>query len=126
VTVTARNVLPNLFSATGEGRLRIFFDRDGGAQPGVPDSFAAGRLVARYAGRFQNVLTVIGPDRAVTEITGELVQRETHVFDLGGARRQLGRTRLLQRLVASGPGTRTEPSIPRATFHVAGGIVVPD
>lgn len=126
VTVTARDALPSLFSARGHGPLRVFFDRDGGAVGDDPDSFAAGRLVARYAGRFHNVLTVVAPDQAVTEITGELAQREARAFELAGARRRLGRRGMLLRLTAKGPGTRTEPTVPRATFQVAGGIVVPD
>jgi hypothetical protein len=126
VTVKAADVLPSLFSVTGTGALRIFFDGNGGAQPDVPATFPTGRLVARYSGRFHNVLSVIAPDQAVTEITGELLQRETRTFELGGRRCQLGRDRLLQRLSAKGPGTRTEPTTPRATFRVAGGFVVPD
>jgi hypothetical protein len=126
VTVMQRNLLPNLFSATGKGDLRIFFDSDGGAQGDQPESFATGRLVARYSGRYQNVLTVIAPDQAVVEITGELKQREAKSFQIGGGKRQLGRVGLLQRLSASGPGSRSEPTVPRATFQVAGGIVVPD
>jgi hypothetical protein len=126
VNVTARDVLPNLFSARGAGPLRIFFARDGGAQADRPETFAAGKLVARYAGRFHNVLTVVAPDQAITEITGELAQRQARAFELAGAQRRLGRAGTLLRLTAAGPGTRSEPTIPRATFHVAGGIVIPD
>jgi hypothetical protein len=126
VDVTARDMLPNLFSARGAGPLRIYFARNGGAQADRPDTFAAGQLVARYSGRFHNVLTVVAPDQAVTEITAELAQREARAFEVGGARRRLGRAGTLLRLTASGPGTRSEPTIPRATFHVAGGIVIPD
>jgi hypothetical protein len=57
VHVAAIDVLPSLFFGTGTGRLRIFYAPDGGAKDGEPDSFAAGRLVARYAGAFRNIHT---------------------------------------------------------------------
>lgn len=125
VRVGAIDVLPSLFFGTGHGRLRIFFAADGGARQDHPESFASGRLVARYAGEFRNIQTVIAPDHAVTEIIGELSQRAARRFVVGGRHRQFGRVGLLQRLEASGPAVRTEPTIPRSTRYVAGGISIP-
>ena len=65
------------------------------------------------------------PDHAITEIIGELTQRVARRFVVRGRHRQLGRVGLLQRLDASGPATRTEPTIPRSTRYVAGGITIP-
>jgi hypothetical protein len=125
VQVGAIDVLPSLFLGTGTGRLRIFFAPGGGAQPDHPETFATGRLVARYAGDFRNIQTVIAPDHAVTEIVGELTQRVARGFVVRGRHRQLGRVGQLQRLEASGPAVRTEPTIPRSTRYVAGGISIP-
>jgi hypothetical protein len=125
VRVSAIDVLPNLFFGAGTGRLRIFFSPNGGAQVDQPASFATGRLVANYAGRFRNVQTVIAPDHAVTEIIGELSQRSARRFVVRGKTRQLGRVGLLQRLQASGWALRTEPTIPRSTRYIAGGISTP-
>jgi hypothetical protein len=125
VHVRSIDVLPSLFFGTGTGRLRIFYARDGGAQDGEPQTFAAGRLIARYAGQFRNIQTVIAPDHAVTQIISELSQRAAHRFVVRGKHRQLGRVGLLQRLDASGPATRTEPTIPRSVRYVAGGITTP-
>ena len=125
VRVATIDVLPSLFFGSGRGRLRIFYAADGGAQDGDPGSFASGRLVARYAGHFRNIQTVIAPDHAVTQIIGELSQRTAHRFVVRGKHRQLGRKGLLQRLDASGPATRTEPTIPRSVRYVAGGITIP-
>jgi len=125
VRVSAIDVLPSLFFGTGKGRLRIFYAPAGGAQDGEPQTFASGRLVARYAGQFRNIQTVIAPDHAVTQIIGELSQRSAHRFVVRGKHRQLGRVGLLQRLDASGPAIRTEPTIPRSTRYVAGGITTP-
>jgi hypothetical protein len=125
VTVGVIDVLPSLFYGTGQGRLRIFFSENGGAQQDHPETFATGRLVARYDGEFRNIQTVIAPDHAVTEIIGELSQRSARRFVVRGRHRQLGRVGLLQRLEASGPAVRTEPTIPRSTRYVAGGISIP-
>jgi len=126
VTVATIDVMPDLFYGTGTGRVRLFFSARGGAVDGQPDTFATGELVARYTGTFRNVQIVYAPDHAVTEIAGELVQRESHPFTIGRTARRLGRNKSLQRLVASGPATRTEPTIPRSTRYVAGGISFPD
>ena len=125
VRVAAIDVLPALFFGTGAGRLRIFYASNGGAKVDDPASFASGRLVARYAGEFRNIQTVIAPDHAVTQIIGELSQRSAHRFVVRGKHRQLGRVGLRQRLEASGPATRTEPTIPRSVRYVAGGITIP-
>ena len=125
VRVGTIDVLPQLFFGTGRGRLRIFYSAAGGAQQDQPASFASGRLVARYSGQFRNIQTVYAPDHAVTEIIGELTQRSAHRFVVRGRHRQLGRVGQLQRLDASGPAVRTEPTIPRSTRYVAGGITIP-
>ena len=125
VRVGTIDLLPQLFFGTGRGRLRIFFAAHGGAQPDRPETFASGRLVARYAGEFRNIQTVYAPDHAITEIIGELTQRVAHPFVVRGRHRRLGRVGQLQRLDASGPATRTEPTIPRSTRYVAGGISDP-
>jgi hypothetical protein len=125
VRVSAIDVLANLFFGAGNGRLRIFFAANGGAQDDQPGTFAKGRLVAGYAGRFRNIQTVIAPDHAVTEILGELTQRSAQRFVVRGRPHRLGRVGELQRLQASGSAVRTEPTIPRSTRYVAGAIWTP-
>ena len=125
VRVGTIDVLPNLFFGTGRDRLRIFFAAGGGAQQDHPETFATGRLVARCAGEFRNIQTVIAPDHAVTQIIGELSQRVANRFVVRGRTRQLGRAGQLQRLDASGPAVRTEPTTPRSVRYVAGGISIP-
>jgi hypothetical protein len=125
VRVDAIDVLPNLFFGAGTGRLRVFFAANGGAQVDQPQTFTRGRLAARYVGRFRNIQTVIAPDHAVTEIIGELSQRAAQRFVVRGRPGQLGRVGQLQRLQASGPAVRTEPTIPRSTRYVAGSIWIP-
>src|SRR3954447_17517010 len=84
VRVGTIDLLPSLFLGTGKGRLRIFFAAHGGAQPDRPETFAAGRVVARYTGEFRNIQTVYAPDHAITEIIGELTQRVARRFVVRG------------------------------------------
>ena len=94
---------PSLFYGTGKGRLRIFFDANGGAQPDRPETFATGRLVVRYTGEFRNIQTVYAPDHAITEIIGELTQRLARRFVVRGRHVQLGRVGQLSRLGGQRP-----------------------
>jgi hypothetical protein len=61
---------------------RAFVEAGPWLQP--PETFATGRLVARYAGEFRNIQTVIAPDHAVTEIIAELSQRAANRFVVRG------------------------------------------
>ena len=114
----------SVFSATGIGTVDFFLDRDGGGDFAAPATFADGTRIARYAARFQNVLTVIAPNQAVITLYGELEQRQARAFQLDGRRYRLGQRRLRTRLQVSGLGTRTDATIPRAGFDVAGNIVL--
>jgi hypothetical protein len=125
VRVDSLDLLPQLFYGTGEGRLRFFFSEHGGAVEGDPATFTTGRLVARFTGKFRNVQVVYAPDHAITEIVGELAQREARRFDVHGTARRLGRVGAQPRLTASGPATRTDPTVPRSTRYVAGGLTFP-
>jgi hypothetical protein len=116
----------SVFVATGVGTVDFFLDPDGGGDFGTPATFADGTRIARYSARFQNVLTVIAPDNAVIALEGELVQRQARLFVLEDRGYRLGRRRLHQRLSVQGLGTRTDATIPRAGFDVAGHIVGAD
>lgn len=112
------------FAVTALGTVRFFFAAAGGADFAAPATFADGTRIGTFDARLHNVLTVIGPDQAITTVDGELRQRQVAGFSLAGRRYRLGRQGLALRLQVSGPGTRTEPTTPRATFNVAGSLVV--
>lgn len=118
-TVRDRFIRGSLISVTGTGKLSLYLDDDGG-DFAVPASFSDGTRIATFAARFQNVLTITAPNQAVTAIEGELLQRSAHRFRLGGHRCRLGHRGLRLRLSVTGPGTRTDPTLPRAVFDVAG------
>jgi hypothetical protein len=117
-TVTARFPHGTLVSSVGRGS--IAFHLAHGADFTNPQSFAAGPVVARFDARLQNVASVVAPNQAITTIEGELVQRNAPTFRLGGRRYRLGHPGLRVQLSATGPGTRTNQTPPRALFDVAG------
>ena len=107
-----------------EGDLRIYLSPTGGADFAQPGSFADGTRIASFSARYRTILTVIAPNQAITTVTGELVERAARAFTVGGRSQRLGRRGLGYRLTAEGPGVRTDPTIPRASFDVAGDLVV--
>jgi hypothetical protein len=123
-TVTGRSVRPNLFAVIATGTLTLFHHPAAGANFATPDSFAAGTSIARFDARYENVLTVIAPDHALATVTGALHQRAARGFTAGGRRMHLGRRGRFYRLEVTGPGTRTDPTVPRALFDVAGGLLL--
>jgi hypothetical protein len=122
--VTARQLQTSLVAVTAVGDLRIYFANAGGADFAQPGSFADGTRIASFTARYRNVLTVIAPSQAVTTMSGDLIQRQARGFALDGALQRLGRRGLELRLTAEGPSFRTDPTVPRASFNVAGALVV--
>jgi hypothetical protein len=122
--VASRSVRPELFAVIGTGDLAFHFDAAGGADFARPETFTTGTPIATYSTRLQNVLTVIGPDHAITTVFGDVEQRRAEPFSLAGRRQRLGRRGLRQRLHVTGPGRRSDAATPRAEFQVAGNLVV--
>jgi hypothetical protein len=122
--IASRSVRPELFAVIGTGDLAFHFDAAGGADFAHPETFAAGAPIATYSARLQNVLTVVGPDQAITTLFGDIEQRRAETFSLARRRQRLGRRGLRQRLHLTGPGRRSDAATPRAEFHVAGNLVV--
>jgi hypothetical protein len=124
-TVTSRAIRPNLFAVVATGELSFFHHPSAGADFAQPDSFAQGTRIAQFDARYENVLTVIAPNQAITTVSGDLRQRAVKAFSLSGRRVRLGRRGLDYRLSVTGPGTRTDATAPRAVFDVAGSLVLP-
>jgi hypothetical protein len=119
MTVIARFPHGALVSTVGRGAI-AFHLASGGADFADPQSFAAGPVVARFDARLQNVAAVVAPNQAVTTIEGELIQRTAPPFRIAGRRHRLGSVGSRVLLSATGPGTRTNQTPPRAVFDVAG------
>lgn len=121
--VSERFVRGTLISVTATGTLAFYSDSDGGTF-GDPGSFSNGKRIAAYTARFQNSLTIVAPNQAVAAIEGELRQTAAAAFMSGGRSRRLGHRRLRLNLSATGPGVRTDATVPRAVFDVAGRLTV--
>jgi N-acyl-L-homoserine lactone synthetase len=110
----------------GAGTAEVHLLPAGGARLEDPASFAGGTLVAGLTLSFQHVLSVDTPDNAVATFSADMVQRSARAFTLAGKRYQIGRPGLPWSLRASGRGVRSEPTIPRSRFFIAGDLGVVD
>jgi N-acyl-L-homoserine lactone synthetase len=124
--IAAITVMGPAITAVGTGTAAIHLLPAGGARAGDPASFAAGRAVAAFDVDFQNDLALDGPDNATASLHADMAQRRARAFALGGRRLRIGSAGLLWSLRASGRGVRSEPTIPRSTIFVSGGMALAD
>ena len=123
VNVTARFILGALVSVDGTGSVTFYLD-SGGGDFSHPHTFSDGTAIAKFAGHFHNVLTVIAPNQGISTIEGELQQRSARTFSLDGRRARFGHRGLRLHLSVIGPSARTAPSPPSAFFDVAGDLFI--
>lgn len=124
--IAALRVLGPAISAVGSGTAAIHLLPDGGARLDDTASFAAGRAVASFGVDFQNDLALDGPDNAAASLLVDLTQRQARAFSLDGRRLRIGGAGVPWTLRAAGRGIRSEPSIPRSTIFVSGGLAAGD
>jgi len=118
--------LREVITSRGAGRMRIYFQEDGGATFDDASSFRRGTQVARLTATFQNDLTLIAPNTAAVTTSAELTQAAVRTFVAGGRRVRLGGSGLPWSLRAQGRGQRTEPTAPRSQIVVSGELGVVD
>jgi hypothetical protein len=82
--------------------------------------------VATFDVDSQNDLALDGPDNATASLHADMTQRRARAFVLGGRRLRIGSAGLVWSLRASGRGVRSEPTIPRSTIFVSGGMALAD
>ena len=112
-------------SSTGGGRVRIYYQANGGASFGDPASFAKGLLIATLDGNFQNDLTVTEPNTADVNVTADLTQTQARAFTSAAAGRlRFGGPRYAWRWRATGRGIRTDPATPRSELTLSGDLGV--
>lgn len=124
--IRALSALGSSISATGSGTATIHLLAAGGARLDDPSTFALGPAVCTFEVVFQNDLGLDGPDNAAVALLGELTQRRARAFALDGRRMRIGGRGLAWTLRATGRGVRTEPTTPRSTLFVSGGLAVID
>jgi len=129
-TLTQRSIMgDDVYALTSSGAI-TFHLAPGGASFSDPSSFSRGPAIATELLRFQNLITVRYSEQAgdsssagTTAISigsGDLAQRASAVFAIGGKRYRLGRKGLDQRVFADGQGTLVDQTTPRAVMLVAG------
>ena len=102
------------------GSLEVRQRQSPGATFADPASFRAGRRVATYALRLQDVLTVFAPAKGLPTLVGDMRQTGSRQLaaPLGGRRFGERGTRL--RMDATGMGTLTDPVSVDALLEIAG------
>ena len=124
VTLERRSVRENVFVLDVVGPLAIHLLDSPGADFAEPESFSAGKVVARYSAALHDVLTVIATDTGIPTLSGELEQTAASSFTLGGKQYRIGSkgTRLL--LEGTGLGVRTDAEAPRSHVDLDARVVV--
>ena len=123
-TLTARNVISGVFMLDAIGTTVYYYNGTPGASYANPDSFRAGVPVVTATVRSQNILNVQGPNLGVATNFSEFTQIGVSPFMLSGQPYQIGRVGVLERLLSTGEGTRTDPIAPKSFTVVAGNAVV--
>jgi hypothetical protein len=102
------------------GSLDVHQRQSPGASFASPDSFRAGRRVATYAMRLQDVLTVFAPAKGLPTLVGDMRQTGSRKLaaPLGGKR--FGEDGARLRMDATGIGTLTDPVALNALLEIAG------
>jgi hypothetical protein len=118
-TVDERFIRGSMIAANASGTISFYFG-GGGGDFASPGSFSDGTRIATFGARFQNVLSLISPQQAVTAVDGELVQTSARPFSLDGRKHRFGRRGLHLHLAVNGPGQKTDPVVRTAIFDVAG------
>jgi hypothetical protein len=118
--------LGGAISSIGDGRVRIFFQADGGATFDDPASFGQGVRIATLRGSFQNDLLVTDPNVADVNMTADLTQTLARRFSARGRRLRFGGSKYAWVLRATGRGVRTEPTTPRSELTLIGALGVVD
>ncbi|MBV9174019.1 MAG: hypothetical protein JOZ81_28490 [Chloroflexi bacterium] len=116
--------VPSLFDVDSSGMLTFYFSETPPARSfATPASFATGVAVAANTVRLQDVVAAlvgVDPSRGVIDGDGELCQRSSTPFRLGGEVRRLGHEGLLQKFSSHGWTVRTSPSPPQSFTHFGG------
>lgn len=124
VTLERRSVRDSVFVLDVAGSLEIHLLDTPGADFAAPESFSAGKVVARYSAALHDVLTVIATDTGIPTLSGELEQTAAKNFTLAGHGYGIGSkgTRLI--LEGTGLGVRTDADAPRSHVDLAARVSV--
>lgn len=122
--LTDRFIIGNVFIINATGTINIYFTDMPHGNFDDPTSFVGDMPIATFSVRAQSVLSSQIPDQnqGIATFTGDITQNTTNPFELGGQQYQLGKPGLIERLLFTGTGNRTEPTLP-VSMIVGGGNV---
>ena len=123
-SLLSRSVVGNVFVLDAAATMSFHLQASGGASFTTPASFARGPLVSSFSGTLQGVTNVQAPNMGITQVWADLRETRARDFVLGGHRYQFGKVGLLERLTATGEGTRLDPTVPRATYVMAANATI--
>jgi hypothetical protein len=106
------------------GSLGHYYQSSPSARFSDPASFTHGIRVATSEFSLQDVLSTIAPNEGIPTIEGPMRQLSSLPFHHRGRRLHVGHTKLRSHLMATGRGTRTEPTTPVVHLSIAGDQVV--
>jgi hypothetical protein len=119
-TLETRSIEGNLFITSGTARTTLYFDATGGATFDTPASFKRGTAIANYESRWQDIVNVQAPNQGIATVVSDEAQISAAPFTLKGTEYAMGRRGISLHLSFSGQGTRTDPTLPRATILYGG------
>jgi hypothetical protein len=123
-TLTARSVISSVFVIDSVGVTTYHFNGVPNASFGNPSSFNSGVPIVTATIRYQDILNVQAPNLGIATGTGEFTQNGLASFSLNGQTYRVGRVGMVQRIVTTGEGTRTDPVTPKSFVVQAGNTVI--
>lgn len=127
--LVGRSVNSNAFHLVARGTVDVF-RRAPGAIFEDPESFAAGKKIATWSGRFQNVLAAFDAnpspgDNGIGDGVADVRQTFTASFRAGGQKHTLGSTGQRYRLSWHGWGALQSAFPPQSTLELGGNAIIP-
>ncbi|MGH2560746.1 MAG: cupredoxin domain-containing protein [Thermomicrobiales bacterium] len=103
-------------TVSAEGTLQFFFNESAGASFAAPESFFSGEQIVEAELDFRQTISIYAEQEGIADGAGSFALASTSPFTLEGAPFQLGQSGQRHEMTATGLGTLTDPTEPRATL----------
>lgn len=124
-SLVQRTVIDNrVFVIDVVGSLDHYYQKSPSATFSDPTSFTRGIRVATSEFSLQDTLSTIAPNEGIPTIEGSMRQLSSRRFRHHGRQLQVGHKNLRSQLLATGRGTRTDPTKPVVRLSIAGVQIV--
>ena len=126
-TLSSRAVITDavraIFALNSVGNITFYYQATPSASLDDPQSFANGTAVTTASMHFQDILSVQGPSRGLSEGKGEFTVLTAEPFTLGGKTVLFGRPGRVHHISTLGDAVRTDAQIPQSSVLLAGNAV---